>query len=251
MSRLGAAPPMPGVLSLGMGTDGGTASGTGAGTGLASDAQLLELWRAGDRRAGNQLVRRYHVAVDAFFRNAVGNDERQDLVQETFRRLTTAKDGFRGEASVRSFVFGVARNVLLDYLRARYRESKLFDPQTHTLEEVDGVTPSQIVAELRRSHRLLACLRALPVDTKQLLELYYWQGLTAEELGQVFAARGDAAEIVPAGTIRRRIHDAKQKLRRCLEAGAASPAEDDHAEEHLENELRVLGQVLVSGPSRA
>jgi RNA polymerase sigma-70 factor (ECF subfamily) len=233
-----------------MGTAGGPSSNAGAGTDLASDAQLLELWRAGDRRAGNQLVRRYHVPVSGFFKNAVGDDERQDLVQETFRGLTTAKDAFRGDGGVRSFVFGIARKVLLDHLRKRYRESKHFDPLTHTVEDVDGATPSQVVAELQRSHRLLTCLRALPVDIKQLLELYYWQGLTAEELGRVFAEPGHVTESIPPGTIRRRIHDAKQKLRACLEAGgAASPAGEDRAEELLEDELRVLGQVLVSGPS--
>lgn len=235
-----------------MGMAGGSSSNPVAGTGPDSDAQLLERWRAGDRQAGNQLVRRYHLPVSGFFKNAVGDDERQDLVQETFRGLTTAKDAFRGDAGVRSFVFGVARKVLLDHLRKRYRESKHFDPLTHTVEDVDGATPSQLVAELQRSHRLLACLRALPVDTKQLLELYYWQGLGAEELGRVFAEPGDASEPIPAGTIRRRIHDAKKKLRACLEAGgAASPGVEDHSEQHLEDELRVLGQVLVSGPSRA
>jgi RNA polymerase sigma factor (sigma-70 family) len=206
----------------------------------AEDLQLLERWRAGDRRAGNELVRKFHTQVLKFFKTAVGDDEPPDLVQETFERLTIAKDAFRGEASARTYVLAIARRVLVDHMRKRYRGSTGFDPLTHTVEDVQGVTPSKVVAELRRTHRLLACLRALPVDTKQMLELYYWQGLTAEELGKVFAEPEGPG--IPAGTIRRRIHYAKQKLRECLDAGG--PAEVD-----LDDGLRALGKLLAVGPS--
>lgn len=216
------------------------------------DVRLLERWRAGDREAGNQLVRKHYPTVTATFVNSVGDDDRQDLVQETFRRLTLAKDGFRGEGGVRGYILAIARNVLLDHLRRRYRGNNDFDPLTHTVEDVDGATPSQLVAEVQRTHRLLTCLRALPVETKQMLEYYYWQDLTAEELGKILATPKDGPDGIPPGTIRRRIHDAKARLRACMDAGGPTSGAAAAPEAHdLDADLRALGKLLVSGPARA
>lgn len=215
-----------------------------------SDSELLERWQAGDRQAGNRLVRRHHPRVAAFFTNAVNDDDRQDLIQETFRRLTIAKDTFRGTASVRTYLYTIARRVLHDHLRQRYRKADAFDPLTHTVEDVEGVTPSRFVAELQRTRRLLTCLRALPVDTKQLLELYVWHGASARELGKIFGTPADGPEGVPEGTIRRRVHDAKKVLMRCLADEHGVPDSDEvQVDAVLDEQLRELGELLMVGPS--
>lgn len=205
------------------------------GASAAEDAALLERWRGGDRHAGSCLVRRHHASIAGFFANAAGDGERQDLTQQTFERITRGKDYFRGDCSVRTYFFRVAHGVLVDHLRRRYRKD--FDPLTHSVVDVDGATPSRVIAELGRAHQLLVCLRALPVETKQMLELYYWQGCTAAELGAIFS--------VPEGTIRRRVFDAKAALRAGMLAGGESPEGDDVA---LEQQLRELAVLLAVGP---
>lgn len=197
------------------------------------DAALLERWQAGDRTAGARLIRRHHASIAGFFANAVSDDERQDLAQQTFERITRGKQGFRGDCSVRTYFFRVARGVLVDHLRQRQRRG--FDPLTCSLVDVDGVTPSRVVAELGRTHALLGCLRALPLAAKELLELYYWHGCTAAEVGQVLE--------LPEGTVRRRIFDAKGRLRACLEDGTPPEAAG------LDEQLRALGWLLVAGPT--
>ena len=80
------------------------------------DLELLERWREGDRRAGNDLVRRYFPSVRAYFVNKV-TIEYEDLVQETFARLMRARDRFRGDAGFRVYLFQIARYVLLEHFR--------------------------------------------------------------------------------------------------------------------------------------
>src|SRR5690606_17565980 len=137
------------------------------------DVELLERWRAGDRKAGGELVKKYFDAIRRYFINAVGDEERKDLTNETFRRLSDAMPRYQGNSSVRTFLYRIAKNVLNDHLRRRYRQSdRGFDPLTHTVEDVEGATPSQAVERLQRYRRLVALLRALPVEIKQMMEQF-------------------------------------------------------------------------------
>lgn len=204
------------------------------------DLELLHRWREGDRQAGNHLVRKYHIPVSGFFKNSVSDEEREDLTQATFEKLMHAKDQFEGKSSFRNYLFTIARHTLLDHLRQRYRRGT-FEPLTHTVEDIDEATPSQVVVNLQRTQRLLTCLRELPVDTKQLLELYYWQGCTAGDVGEIYG--------IPPGTVRRRIHDAKAMLRRCLakECGRGATEQSDDV---IDGQMQQLGQLLILGPTK-
>lgn len=216
-------------------TSEGTAGSTSRQAAVASeDALLLDRWRAGDREAGGRLVRRHHASIAGFFASSSSADERQDLTQQTFERITRGKHCFRGDCSVRTYFFRVAHGVLVDHLRRRYRKD--FDPLTHSVMDLGAITPSRVFVELERTHALLACMRALPLETKLLLELYYWNGLTAVELGEVFE--------VPEGTIRRRVFDAKAKLRAALRGSGAELDDTGLAER-----LAELGTLLAKGPT--
>lgn len=207
-----------------------------------ADFDTLQRWRDGDRKAGDALVTEYYDHVRTFFTNAVSDDERQDLTNETFKRLMDAMQKFERRSSFRTFLFTIARNSLNDHLRRRYREQERgFDPLTHSVEDVERATPSRAVAELERYRQLVECLRALPVDTKQMLELYYWQDCTAEELADIY-------EIEPA-TIRTRVHAARQRLKKALadlvDKKSTGPRE---TEDDFERDLRAVGTLLRLGP---
>ncbi len=216
------------------------------------DFELLERWRSdedSDTRtdAGDTLVKRYFGHVQRFFGSSVRDDARQDLVQETFAKLVKAKGGFRGTSSFRTFLFSIARHVLHDYFRARHRDC---DPITHSVEDVGESTPSQAIALKQQHDRLVDCMRALPIDTKVMLELYYWQGLTADQLSEIYG--------IPAGTVRRRIHTARHQVRRCVanESSVVSPSMDAELESRdvavddpLESELRAIGRLMALGPT--
>ena len=214
-----------------------------------SDLGLFVAWRNGEQKAGDQLVTKYYGPIRRFFTNSVSDDEFQDLTNETFKRLMTTKFDADGTVAFRTVLYRIARSVLNDHLRKRYRrDARGFDPMTHSVEDVDGVTPSRAVAEIENHRRLLDCLRALPVDTKTLLELYYWQSFTADELALVF-------EVKP-GTIRTRVHAARELLKRGISGDeplrVAQTEADESAKEPPEDELaqdlRAVGELLISGP---
>jgi RNA polymerase sigma-70 factor (ECF subfamily) len=201
-----------------------------------SDIELLDGWIAGELPAGNELVHRYFDSVRKYFANAVSHDDLQDLTQDTFRKLTQSKHKFERRSSFRTYLFGIARNTLRDYLRARYRGKGVFDPLEQSVIDHGGVRPSQAMAEIERHHALLTCVRALPVGTKQMLELYYWQDFTARELAVIHELEYDK-------TVSSRLAAARSRLAACLGRGDGP---DELAD--LETQLRELAQFFESGP---
>ena len=167
-----------------------------------SDAELLQAWREGDRGAGEELFERHFDAVARFFRNKVDRGI-DDLIQRTFLACVESKDRFRGDSSFRTFLFGVAHNVLGKHFRSKKRHGDKIDFGVTSVYEISP-SPSVIVAKHREQQVLLQALRRIPLESQVVLELYFWEKLTAAEVAQVVG--------VPEGTAKTRIRRAKQLL---------------------------------------
>lgn len=174
---------------------------------MANDVALLEAWRAGDRAAGEALVLRHYASILRFFRTKAG-PEADDLAQRTFLRCAEAATRFRGEASVKSFLFGIARNVLLEHIRAHARDKNV-DPDFGVSSILD-LNPRASTLAFRKAEqrRLVEALQQQPLETQIVLELYYWEELSVDEVAQVVE--------VPPGTVKSRLHRGRELLREVL-----------------------------------
>lgn len=200
-----------------------------------TDDELLERWRAGDLEAGSVLFERHYDAVCRFFRNKAWADA-PDLVQVTFLGLVQARDRFAGASSFRTFLFAVARNVLLKHFRGGHRAPDLDFGVTSIHDLAPG--PSSVVARRREERLLLEALRHIPVDDQIVLELQYWESMTSAEIAEILE--------VPSATVRSRLRRAKERLHAELERLATSAAELTSTVENLDawaNSLRAtVGQ---------
>ena len=186
----------------------------------SGDHELLEAWRGGDRKAGSELFDRHFHALRRFFRNKVSNEtEADELMQRTFMGCVQGVARFRGEASFRTWLFGVARNVLREWIRERVRSPVDFGSQS--LADL-GAGPSTALAKQREQRALLEALRHIPLESQVVLELYFWEQLQAKELALILE--------MPVGTVRSRIRKAKDELRVALDALArrGEPLETTH-----------------------
>lgn len=175
------------------------------GSGVVSDAELFDAWCEGNQRSGADLFDRHFAAVSRFFRNKVSEDF-EDLVQQTFTACLEARSRFRFDSSFRTFLFAIANNILRNYYRSRRRDRLEFtEVSAHDLQP----GPSTIITKAREQKLLLEALRRIPLEHQVILELYYWEGLTAKGIGEVV---GESEH-----TIRNRLRRGKELLRRHME----------------------------------
>ena len=186
----------------------------------SSDSELLRLWGAGDLRAGDRLFRRHAPAIARFFRNKVTGDL-EDLVQQTFLGGLEGRHRFRGESSFCGYLLGIACHVLADYYRARYRARPELALSEVSLDDLDP-GPSLMFARRREHQALLLALRQLPLAYQLVLELYFWEEMTAAAIA--------AALEIPLGTAQTRLHRARhglahryERLAAAIGASTASP----------------------------
>jgi RNA polymerase sigma factor (sigma-70 family) len=170
---------------------------------VVDDLELFARWQAGDMRAGNDLFTRYFDSIYRFFECKVWDKDKADeLAQKTFANFVEARDTFRRQSTVRTYLFAIARNELRQYLRTTSKR-ELIELDSSSLEDLTTSLGRKLHTK-RETERLLAALRTLTIDQQTLLELHYWCDMDAAELAEVF-------DLEP-GTIRTRLSRARAVL---------------------------------------
>ncbi len=181
----------------------------------ASDAELLDAWRGGQAAAGDTLVQRHFRAVFRFFSSKVG-ESAEELTQRAFLACVESKDRIESARSFRAYLFGIARNVLLQHLGKHYARDGKVEPHQASLHDF-GVDAGPGFVTAREDQRMLfAALSRLPLDIQLTLELHYWWGMGIAQIAQITE--------VPLGTVKSRLFRGRTLLREAIESMEAKPA---------------------------
>jgi RNA polymerase sigma factor (sigma-70 family) len=178
----------------------------------AHDAELLRRWRAGDNGAGAEIYDRHAPSVARFFQNKLP-DQCEELMQQTFLALVESRDRINEGVTLRAFILSIARHKLIDQLRK-------MSGGRHEAEELGSVAAlapgaSTIVTQKREQRLLLEGLRRIPIEHQTALELFYWEGLNANEIAEVFGISHSA--------MRSRLSKARALLEQAMAELANSP----------------------------
>jgi len=175
----------------------------------ALQSDLVARLTLGDRTAIAELYDAHHAAVRAFAKRLVGEvAAAEDLVHEVFVALPQAVRGYRGEASLRTFLISVAVNHARHHVRAAAR--RRYAMERYEREPLRGSTdPEQVTGRRELALALERCLDALPLDQRVAFVLCEVEERTSSEVAQIVGA--------PEGTVRTRLFHAKKKLRALLE----------------------------------
>jgi RNA polymerase sigma-70 factor (ECF subfamily) len=179
------------------------------------DRELVEDAARGSREAFDALVRRHQGAIVNLARAMTAADaDADDLAQEAFVRAWRSLARFRHESTFRTWLHGIAINVIRTHHGRGSRLRRLFglsgserDGATDPLDRAsidDGIEGPLAMREM-----IDRALVTLPPDMREAVVLRDVQGLDYKEIA---AALG-----VPLGTVESRIFRARQRLRPLLE----------------------------------
>jgi RNA polymerase sigma-70 factor (ECF subfamily) len=176
---------------------------------LAPESAVDRL-RRGDVAALGELYDEHHTHVRAYARRLLGEaSAAEDLVQETFLALPDVIRNFRGDASLRTFLVGVATNHARHHVRAATRR-RAAHARSEELDRPPPSTPEERIARRKLAEALTRALDALPFDQRVAIVLCEVEERTSAEAASIVGA--------PEATIRTRVFHAKKKLREALDA---------------------------------
>ena len=178
-----------------------------------SDEALLAACGVGDTAALGALFDRHHEAVYRLVSRLLRTEpsEIDDLVQTTFLEAWRASRKYDARGAVKSFLFGIAANVVRHHVRgAMRRRAAIADlPQPAPARGPD-------VAAMRAQQvgRLAAALERLPHDLQAVYVMCEIEDVPGSDAARALDVR--------VGTLWRRLHDARRALREAIDDGGAA-----------------------------
>ena len=180
-----------------------------------TDTELVALARNGDKDAFGRLAQRYQVMAQRFAMRLVAKeDSAQDLVQEAMLQAYLSLKKLRDPARFKSWLCGIVLNVC----RSHLREQKV---DFFSLEAIIGglqfypapfsaavATPGKIAEERELYRIVLDAVNTLSPGDRDIILLFYYAQLSLSEMVTIMN--------VSAGSIKVRLHRARQRLKAVL-----------------------------------
>jgi len=167
------------------------------------DELLVMRCQAGSRSAFDLLIRRWHRRLWRYARTLTRCDDAAwDVMQETWLAIVRQIRRLHDPAWFPAWAYRIVRNKSADHARRGGRRQRLNNAliEQRWADEPVSNEASENVGE---------ALQRLPQKARELLMLKYGQARTIAEMAVILG--------VPAGTVKRRLHDAREMLKRMLQ----------------------------------
>ena len=184
---------------------------------LLEDPDLLGLVVEGNAAAFDALFHRYYPAIHAFaYRLALCPAEADDIAQDTFVQAARSIASFRGDASLKNWLYTIATNKSRDRRRQHVRRV-LLGEELARLTDIES-TSFHSTTERAAHAAVREALAGLSFDLREAIALVYYEGLNHAEAARILCC----AE----STVSWRVFRAKHKLKKALCPSVASARHD-------------------------
>lgn len=183
----------------------------------AADIEMILAIRKGDAVAYQGLVEKYQNRVYNLIYGMVRNrEDARDLTQDSFVKAYQKLDSFRLEASFYTWLYRIAMNVSIDFIRkAKRRGTTEFDEGVAVKESDGGISeshhqdsPSKELERKQLYSKIMTALQKLPEDQRQAVLLRELEGFSYKEISDIMG--------IPEGTVMSRLFYARKRLQQLL-----------------------------------
>lgn len=176
----------------------------------ATDSELFQRTRLGDRAAFGELVERHKDGLMNYLTRLCGNPElAEDLAQESFLRLYERGGHYQEEGKLRAYLFRIGTNLFRSHKRREQRWQRLgllfFNSNGHHSEAAQQAR----VLRDELGHQLSSALLHLPLRYRTPVVLAFVEGWSHREIAELMRCQ--------EGTIKSRIHRGRKLLQSRLE----------------------------------
>lgn len=171
-----------------------------------TDQEIIALWEAGQQeRAFNEIVRNYSERLYWHVRRFVcSHEDTDDLLQEIFIKIWAALPSFRGEAQLFTWLYRIATNETLNYLRKqKVRASLRFQSLDAEMERRIDEDPYFNGTEAQRL--LTKAIARLPEKQRIVFSLRYYEDMKYEDIAAITGTS--------VGALKASYHIAYEKLK--------------------------------------
>jgi RNA polymerase sigma-70 factor (ECF subfamily) len=175
-----------------------------------AEGELLRMAARGDEAAFLLLYERHRTPVFRFACRMLGaSAPAEDVTQECFLSVLRRPAAFEpGRASLRTYLCAIARNLALKQLRRRGQETTADDPPEEGPETGGDADPLQRVIDEEAAEVVRRAVAALPPLQREVVVLFEYEGLSLAETAAVCG--------IDVGSVKSRLHRARERLRRGL-----------------------------------
>jgi len=166
------------------------------------DYRLLKRIVLKDEQAFEILFAKYSKPIYNYLRRLTHADhDSEEILQDVFFVVWQKADRFRGDSTVKTWLFTIAHHQAVSWLRRKRVDVR-------SLEQIQSLASSQQTAQIAderiRNNQLWAKLDELPYKQRSVVELTFIQGFSYQEIAQVMKC--------PVGTVKSRMSAALRKL---------------------------------------
>jgi RNA polymerase sigma-70 factor (ECF subfamily) len=157
----------------------------------------------------DNLYQQYFEPIKRYLVRFVGETYAEELAQEVFIKVAKSSEGFRGESSIKTWIYRIATNQAKDFLKSRYKkESDAIsesDLEQYDVVRFDEDSPESLNITTEMNECIKEFIHRLPHDYCTVLLLSELEGHKIKEISEILG--------VSENTIKVRLHRARAKLR--------------------------------------
>jgi RNA polymerase sigma-70 factor (ECF subfamily) len=183
---------------------------------LDEDQVLIKKTLRGERKAYEELMRKYEKKIFSFVIRMVRNEDiAVDLTQDFFFKIYTVMDKYNFEYKFSTWAYRICYNLVIDHIRKNQSPVDSLDDESispHELFASENISREDGFRNLAREETRDYVWRVvdhIPLKFRELILLRYIQDLKYEEIAEITA--------LPVGTVKNRIFKAKEMLKQEME----------------------------------
>lgn len=169
----------------------------------------------------NEFLPHIHSIYNFAYRITFNEDDAKDLVQETYLKAFRFIDSFQKGTNAKAWLFRILKNSFINEFRKKSKEPAKVDYQEvetyYNSDEIDQPITSDLRVEAIKEKigdEVSVALNSLDIDFRTVIILCDLEGFTYEEMAKILD--------IPIGTVRSRLHRARNLLRDKLKVYADS-----------------------------